>query len=532
MALCGGNILSATALLLAIVAIYRLIYQKLLSTPLRKVPGPVSFAVTKWRLAFADYRGTRTRTIHSLHQKYGDVVRVGPNEISFSSLSALRKIYGAGSGFERTEFYRMFDVYGHQNLFTFAEASRHAQRKKVLAHAYSKSAILSPNGLGKSLVEKNVKRYLELLAREKKDAEETFQSLHWFSLDTITGFLYGEQQGGTHALKGNPEDRNLLTDILDPSRRKLTWYTVHLKRYTKWLYSRTGMMEKIITSMKLLPMKKPVTYTGIRAHALESWNKFEAIAAEKNTGRNLSIMEKLWQHNQSAKAKDTPLQGLEMASELADHFLAGIDTTSDTLMFAIWALSRPENRQYQDQLIREMEGIADHDLNEDGIPTAEITDKLPYLDAVIKEALRLYAPLPASEPRSLPTDAMIDGYLIPARTTVSMSPYTLHRNPDVFQEPLKFRPERWLGQYGDCNEMKKWFWAFSSGARMCIGIHLAYAEMTTLLAAIYRTYSTRLYDPQSEASPGITSRFEVFFDETLPKFEEHRCWIKFDERKN
>jgi len=48
-----------------------------------------------------------------------------------------------------------------------------------------------------------------------------------------------------------------------------------------------------------------------------------------------------------------------------------------------------------------------------------------------------------------------------------MSPFSLHRNPDVFKDPLDFNPDRWL----DASvEMKKWFWAFSSGGRMCIGM--------------------------------------------------------------
>jgi cytochrome P450 len=84
--------------------------------------------------------------------------------------------------------------------------------------------------------------------------------------------------------------------------------------------------------------------------------------------------------------------------------------------------------------------------------------------------LRLYAPLPASEPRSLPVDCVIDGYKIPANTVVSMSPYNLHRNPEVFPDPLVFNPERWLGDGKAVAEMKKWFWAFSSGGRMCIGM--------------------------------------------------------------
>jgi cytochrome P450 len=110
------------------------------------------------------------------------------------------------------------------------------------------------------------------------------------------------------------------------------------------------------------------------------------------------------------------------------------------------------------------------DLDDRGIPTAEAAGNLEYLDAVLKETLRLYAPLPASEPRSLPTYSVIDGFQIPAGTVVSMSPYTLHRNPDVFPDPLVFNPERWLGDPKEVAEMKKCFWAFSSGGRMCIGI--------------------------------------------------------------
>ncbi|EEA20889.1 hypothetical protein TMatcc_000885 [Talaromyces marneffei ATCC 18224] len=522
-------IVLATAVAVSLFIFYHFVYRTLCTGPLQKVPGPKLYAITKWRLALDDYNGARTRSIHYLHQKYGTAVRISPKEVSFSSLSALRTIYGAGSGFERTSFYRMFDVYGRQNLFTFAGVKQHADRKKLLAHAYSKSAILSPTAIAKPLIEKNVKSYLELLEHEKGVTEEIFQSLHWFSLDSITGFLYGDQHGGTHALKGDSGDRALLGDIIDPSRRLLSWYTVHMKNYTKWLYTRTGLMEKVVTNLGLLPMKKPATYTGIRAHALKAWNSFEASVTENPPTRDMSIMEKLWRH--SISEKGPRLDGLDIASEAADHFLAGIDTTSDTLMFTIWALSRPENRKYQEKLIQEVDSIPDTDCNADGNPSAEVADKLPYLDAIIKETLRLYAPLPASEPRSSLVDTKIDGYLIPAGTVVSMSPYNLHRNPEVFPEPLKFNPERWHGENGDCTEMKKWFWAFSSGGRMCIGLHLAMAEMTTLLAAIYRRYTTSGYDRQKGISPGITSRFEVFYDESLPKFEEHECWIDFRKRE-
>ncbi|KAH8883448.1 cytochrome P450 [Thozetella sp. PMI_491] len=510
---------------------YRYVYWPLVASPIRRIPGPRAYAMTKWRLALDDYRGTRTRAIHALHQEYGTAVRVSPDEVSFSSLSALRAIYGAGSGFERTNFYRMFDVYGRQNLFTFAEVHKHAERKKILAHAYSKSVVLSPAAIARPLIERNVKDFLDLLEREKNVAQEIFHSLHWFSLDSITGFLYGNKHGGTRALVGDRAHRAMLNDIIEPSRKRLSWYAIHLRAYTKWLYTRTGLAEKIITNLGLLPMSKPATYTGIRSHALEAWNNIESdlLARTATSEDDSSIVAKLWKHQRSEK--EPRLDGLDIASEAADHFLAGIDTTSDTLMFVIWALSRDENKVYQERLIAELDKIPLSSCNSDGHPTADVADKLPFLDAIIKEALRLYAPLPASEPRSLPVDTTIDGHLISAGTVVSMSPYTLHRNEKVFPQPLRFMPERWLGECGDLAEMKRWFWAFSSGGRMCIGMHLAMAEMTTLLAALYRKYTTAEQQRQKGVSPGITSRFEVFYDESFERVKEHECWIEFEKRQ-
>lgn len=433
---------------------------------LRNIPGPKLYASTKWRLAYDDWRGSRTRLIHQHHQKYGPVVRIGPTEISFNSVTALKTIYGAGSGFERSSFYRMFDVYGHQNLFTFAGVKEHGERKKLLNHAYSKSSILKSSA---ALVEEKVWEFMQLIEKDPKTASETFSSLHYYSLDNITHFLYGSEYGGTSSLTGSDTDRTMLNDVLDPSRRKLAWFAVHLPRYTKWLMTRTGHSEKVVAALGMLPQSKPTVYTGIRNHALASSKKFTSISSnEKAALKTTTIIGRLAEHHNSVK--EGGLQDLEIASEVADHFLAGVDTTSDSLMFLIWALSLPENAKFQRKLADEVSGMSDDMLDSRGVLTANTTDKLPYLDAVIKETLRLYAPLPASEPRSLPVDCTIDGYHVPANTVVSISPYNLHRNPEVFKDPLVFNPDRWLGDMKDVAEMKKWFWAFSSGGRMCIGI--------------------------------------------------------------
>lgn len=488
--------------------IHHFLLQPLLLNSLSKIPGPKLFALTKWRLAFEDWRGERTRVIHKLHQRYGPVIRIGLNEIHFNSLTALHEIYGAGSRYERTSFYRMFDVYGKQNLFTFHTSEEHAARKKMLAFAYSKSLMMKHPST--TTFENRVEEYLDLLEINGDAPNDTFKTLHYFSIDSITHVLYGPKYGATSALTGNSTHRALLDDILDPARRSLSWFAVHHPKFTKWLYTRTHLLGQVL--QPFLPMKKPSTYSGIRAHALQAFDdSCNALQATDGT-LETSIIGLLL-----SKQKDSSLEDMDIASECADHLLAGIDTTADTLMFLFWRLSLPENKDVQERLIAEIRNMC-NDSRESPVTVVEASDKLEYLDAVIKETLRLYAPLPASEPRSLPNrDSIIDDYNIPAGTVVSMSPYSLHRNSEVFQDPLEFKPERWFRD--DVATLNRWFWAWSSGGRMCIGKHLAMAEMTTLVTAVYEKYTTAIAPGFERKSPAITSRFELFYDETMPDYE-------------
>ncbi|EUC35669.1 hypothetical protein COCCADRAFT_90374 [Bipolaris zeicola 26-R-13] len=515
-------VVAAAALGLAFL-LYHLCFSLFIS-PLAKIPGSKAFAFSRWRLALEDFRGTRTHTIHALHNKYGPVVRLGPSEVSFNTTSALRTIYGAGSGFGRTSFYNMFHVYGRKNMFSFFSGREHSERKKMFASAYAKSAMLK--GANAAIVEAKVRQYLDLIARQQ-GSSEIFASLHYFSLDAITDFLYGKY-GKTSCLEGSKADCALVDDIVDVARRRLSWFVIHLPRFTTWLYSRTGLFERVARCF--YPMQLPTTYTGIRRHAMVACQEFVRSSAAYDPSKSVEHMSpliaKLWRHHCSRQPGG--LDDVDIASECADHLLAGIDTTSDTLMFLIWSLSRPESCKFQQKLIEEVRSISQEGLNSDGIPTVETSDKLPYVNAVIKETLRLYAPLPASEPREAPTATVIDGHHIPSGTTVSISPYILHRNPKVFPNPMQFNPDRWMDPSQNIAEMNRWFWAFSSGSRMCIGLHLAMAEMTTLVAAVYRKYTTTTVGNFDTISPGITSRYELFYDEGCSGVKEHECQIRFD----
>ena len=487
---------------------------------LRKVPGPWLYSATRFRLAWDAWHARSIHTVNKLHHAYGPVVRIGPDEISFNSLSALKTIYGAGSGFERTSFYRMFDAYGRPNLFTFASGQLHRERKKLVSHIYANQTVLSTHF--SDLVKRKVAGFLDLLEREPEQGSEIFASLHYFSFDAISEFVYGPLHGGTTALSGSKQSRDLIQDILNPARRRLAWFAVHFPAYTEWITTRTGLLEKLLIAAGLMPMRKPFTYSGIRHHALQAFYSFKNAPAEyKAKCAETSVLGRLF-----SVQKDADLSDMDVASECADHLLAGIDTTSDSLMFIIWALSLPQHRHYQETMREELSQIS---VDGNSLPEPKELAQLPYLNAVVRESLRLYSPLPAFEPRSSPVDTVIDGCEIPAGTIVGMSPFCLHRDESVYPAALTFKPDRWLTDMGvlipESDLRNRCFWAFSSGARMCIGMHLANAEMLTLLAALYRKYTTSAKHP--DTSPGITSRFEVFGDETMPKLEEHQCYIHF-----
>lgn len=487
---------------------------------LQHVPGPISYAVTRFRLAYDAWHARSIHEIRHLYQKYGPIVRVGPNQVSFNSLSALRTIYGAGSGFRRTSFYKMFDVYGTPNLFTFASGVAHRDRKKLISHMYSNQKLMEEQSV--KMIKRKVQSFLTMLKTEPESASEIFTNLHYFSFDAISEFVYGSEFGGTNALSGNKVDRRLIDDILDPARRRLAWSAVHFPAYTKWITTRTGLVGTVVESLGLLPMNKPFTYSGIRNHALQAFYQHkEAINSGEMLANDASVIGRLFQVREKHN-----LSEMDIASECADHLLAGIDTTADSLMFVIWALSLPAHQKYQDQLRTELLNLQ---VDDGGWPEAKELSRLTWLNAIVKESLRLYTPLPAFEPRSAPVDTTIDGLSIPAHTIVGMSPYCLHRQESVFPEPHVFKPERWLAEDGsllpESAAQNKWFWAFSSGARMCIGLHLANAEMLMLIAAVYRQYTTSARHP--DTTPGITSRYEIFSDETMDKMKEHECWIDF-----
>jgi hypothetical protein len=78
------------------------------TSPLAKIPGPKLYAATNWWIMLLNFTGKRTKTLHELHKKYGNIIRIAPNELHLSGEEPMKVIYGAGTVFSKPAFYNLF----------------------------------------------------------------------------------------------------------------------------------------------------------------------------------------------------------------------------------------------------------------------------------------------------------------------------------------------------------------------------------------------------------------------------------------
>ncbi|UNI21541.1 hypothetical protein JDV02_007521 [Purpureocillium takamizusanense] len=445
MAVLSPIYLGVAALLLTVVHVARR-----LSSPIRRVPGPTVSLFTSLVLKWKELNAARTMYVHELHQKYGPVVRLSPNEVSFTSWPALKEIYcSGGSGYDKSDFYNLFRIYGRRTMFTTLNKADHAKRKRILADRYANTNVM--RSLPMQGIQRRSRAFVRRCASTSgKMTSEIFVALHAYACDCITHHLF--HPNGSDCI-GKKEDEAMMHQVAaDDSlqNRLISHYAPTLHR----LFA--GVL-----SLFVKPREVPLADN----YVLETSKRTDAAS--------FTLMSRL-------EEKSVELDAIDMAAECLDHMVAGIDTTGDSLCFLMWELSQPRSLQYQRRLTEELRSK----------PEASI-DQLPFLDAVLNEALRCFPAIPMSLPRLVPPGGRtVDGVWLPEDTIVSCQAYSVHRiNEDVFPQPDKFDPDRWLAPERDPDRRRLLF-AFSNGGRGCIGKHLALAEMKTLLRDVYSQFST------------------------------------------
>lgn len=183
---------------------------------------------------------------------------------------------------------------------------------------------------------------------------------------------------------------------------------------------------------------------------------------------------------------------------LSTNVFAGSDTTAIALRAAIYFLIKnPEKMQ---KTLAEIDAADQEGKLSEPISYKESITHLPYTCAVIKEAMRLHPSVGLLMERHVPPQgAEICGKYIPGGTIVGINPWVLQHDPNVYEDPETFLPERWLTADAEkLARMETSFISFGAGSRTCVGKNISLMEMQKVVPQLLRRYSINLAEPKAE----------------------------------
>ncbi|KAM5572765.1 flavonoid 3'-monooxygenase CYP75B137 [Rosa sericea] len=217
----------------------------------------------------------------------------------------------------------------------------------------------------------------------------------------------------------------------------------------------------------------------------------------------------LLENNNSHEDGSTSVRVQQLKGMLTDVVVGGTDTTATTVE---WVLT--ELMQHPEEMIRVQEELTqivglNNLVEEFHLP------KLHHLNAVIKETFRLHPALPLLVPRCSSQPTTIGGYYIPKGSIVFLNAWAIHRDPSVWDDPLEFRPQRFLNPSNsfDYQGNKFQFLPFGSGRRVCAGIILAERVLIYALASFLHSFEWKL--PNDEKLD-VSGKFGIVIKKNTP----------------
>ncbi|CEL05033.1 hypothetical protein ASPCAL06155 [Aspergillus calidoustus] len=418
--------------------------------PIKGVRGPLIgrylFGIDT-KLGFLS--GSSAYKFNALHRNYGKIVRFAPGQLSTNTIKSLRNIYGAGLGksntFLKTGFYRAISK---RNIFTATDPYYHATVRKLFSPSLSPGCMAAHEPVIKGCISRFHALVKQRMARSKAvSLNDLYYSL---AVDMVSEVLLGKSLGCIE--RGRP-----------------FFWTEQLPRIFYWATIRDQFQGSGVPTL-IKWMLRQILRKGIRQRSEEA--RMRLIHEQlKATHTRRDIMVEVME-----RAESSQLPEAEIAENFSAIMLAGFHTTSHAICAAIWlVLSHPEVHASLNSELRTAFKSADD-------VSLDVLQKLPWLNAVITEALRIYPPVPLGGPRVSP-GAYVDGVYVPAGVEICTSLYALHHNPEYFNDPSRFNPERWINP--ESTDKKEAVQPFLIGSRSCIAKYFAQQMLLLSLASFF-----------------------------------------------
>ncbi|KAI7156611.1 hypothetical protein KC349_g6175 [Hortaea werneckii] len=438
--------LTTAALLFYLItlAVYRLYLCPLAKS---KIPGPRLGALTKFYEAWYEIvqRGRFAFKIDDLHEHHGPIIRITPEEVHIKDSSFWDEIFVKHPKASR---YSTASRFGNDDsMFAQADAGYHRMLRAPLNPFFSRRAIIDQQ----SLVQEKCSIMLEGMTK-LKDIGTVFKITDAFAAfagDVISQYSFGFSYG--QLLKAIPESFVLK---MDPS----------------------------LGQMLQLQKDFVTTIDDIRQRAKSP--------EQQNPKR--TMFHTLLDSELPEYAKTT----VRLEHEAQTVIGGGIVTTAWALTQSVFYILN-DPAVYEKLLCELHQAIPD--VTAPDLFAYEKLERLPCLSGCIREGIRFSYGISGRLPRVLHEPIQYREYTIPADTAISMSIRDVNFDEAIYDEPRKFKPERWTIVNGrpamaaDGSSLESHFVTFGKGARMCLGINLAYMELYVVLAQIFRRLVSELH---------------------------------------
>ncbi|RFU30248.1 hypothetical protein B7463_g6110, partial [Scytalidium lignicola] len=369
------------------------------------------------------------------------------------------------------------------NLFSTRDPVYHREQKKKVAGAYSLTNLLE----NEPAVDSCTKLFISRLDKwaGTGQAVDLGAWLQYYAFDVVGEVTFARKLG---FLENGQDVDNMMGTIEG------------ILAYAS-LCGQVPEMHPLLLGNPLFPILIP---------AMESWNSvltftLKAINSRTSIKRDGELelhdggktdMLSRWA---AVKSKDPlKMSTRDIVVHLSTNVFAGSDTTAIALRAIIYFLIKhPEKLR---KTLEELDAADREGKLSDPVSYRESIAHLPYNSAVMKEAMRLHPSVGLLMERHVPAGgAQICGQYIPGGTIVGINPWVLQHDPNVYENPESFIPERWLiDDQEKLARMEVSFLSFGAGSRTCVGKNISLMEMAKIVPQLLREYTIGLADPKAE----------------------------------
>ncbi|KAK0378184.1 hypothetical protein CLIM01_04429 [Colletotrichum limetticola] len=396
------------------------------------------------------------------------IIRIGPRMYSIDDPAMARVIYGISSPLPKSGWY---DAWGdpripNHNLFSARDRAVHGLMRRKVASMYSMSTIKSYEPYVDSCVALLLKHFDEFA-----ESGETFDLQQWmqcYAFDVIGEITFGRRVGFLES--GGQDIDGIMRGLEDANA-----------------FSTLSGVNAVLLPILLVLYGNPVR--GIASFAQKLQSESDDIdIKEKHGGETFLTKAQRLRKEDPEEYERFRVQTLTLTGNVA----AGSETTSISLtsaMYHILTTNGVAKSMYEELYSQGFCSSLDEHI------TFDQAQQLPYLQMVIKEALRLHPAVGLPMWREVVGSGLdVDGTHFPPGTLIGINPWVAHRNAKVFgTDAADFKPERWDPQHASSETlavMEQYYLPFGAGARTCIGKHISSLEMVKLIPELVRRGSS------------------------------------------